>query len=209
MLSRDIYPVARRTANALGISTVLAGIAPNRKEATVRGVHAMGVRVAMVGDSDVLGALRVADVGILMTSSNRIDPSAADVADVVMQREDVSALPELVNLVRHIRNTTDWNVWLSWTYNAVGAALAVAGVLNPLLATVFMLLSSTLIETRSARILHRNYARGTLRQTHSWQGWVERRREIRELRKQESQRAEAISLARAEAADEEYEQSQR
>lgn len=209
MLSRDIYPVARRTANALGISTVLAGIAPNRKEATVRGVHAMGVRVAMVGDSDVLGALRVADVGILMTSSNRIDPSAADVADVVMQREDVSALPELVNLVRHIRNTTDWNVWLSWTYNAVGAALAVAGVLNPLLATVFMLLSSTLIETRSARILHRNYARGTLRQTHSWQGWVERRREIRELRKQEKQRAEAISLARAEAADEEYEQSQR
>lgn len=208
MLSRDIYPVARRTANSIGISTVLAGIPPNRKEATVRGVHAMGVRVAMVGDRDVLGALRVADVGILMASSNRIDPTAAEVADVVMQREDVSALPELVNLLRHVRNTTDWNVWLSWTYNAIGATLAVAGVLNPLLATVFMLLSSTLIESRSARILHRNYARGTLRQTHSWQGWVARRREIRELRKQEKQRAEAISLARAEAADEELEQSQ-
>lgn len=208
MLSRDIYPVARRTANSIGISTVLAGIAPNRKEATVRGVHAAGVRVAMVGDSDVLGALRVADVGILMASSNRIDPTASEVADVVMQREDVSALPELVNLVRHVRNTTDWNVWLSWTYNVVGAMLAVAGVLNPLLATLFMLLSSTLIESRSARILHRNYARGTLRQTHSWQGWVARRREIRELRKQEKQRAEAISLARAEALDEEIDQAQ-
>lgn len=208
MLSRDIYPVARRTANSIGISTVLAGIAPNRKEATVRGVHAAGVRVAMVGDSDVLGALRVADVGILMASSNRIDPTASEVADVVMQREDVAALPELVNLVRHVRNTTDWNVWLSWTYNVVGAILAVAGVLNPLLATLFMLLSSTLIESRSARILHRNYARGTLRQTHSWQGWVARRREIRELRKQEKQRAEAISLARAEALDEEIDQAQ-
>lgn len=208
MLSRDIYPVARRTANSIGISTVLAGIAPNRKEATVRGVHAAGVRVAMVGDSDVLGALRVADVGILMASSNRIDPTASEVADVVMQREDVAALPELVNLVRHVRNTTDWNVWLSWTYNVVGAMLAVAGVLNPLLATLFMLLSSTLIESRSARILHRNYARGTLRQTHSWQGWVARRREIRELRKQEKQRAEAISLARAEALDEEIDQAQ-
>lgn len=208
MLSRDIYPVARRTANSIGISTVLAGIAPNRKEATVRGVHAAGVRVAMVGDSDVLGALRVADVGILMASSNRIDPTASEVADVVMQREDVAALPDLVNLVRHVRNTTDWNVWLSWTYNVVGAMLAVAGVLNPLLATLFMLLSSTLIESRSARILHRNYARGTLRQTHSWQGWVARRREIRELRKQEKQRAEAISLARAEALDEEIDQAQ-
>lgn len=160
MIARDTYPVARRMADLLGISTVLAGIAPARKAATVRSVHAQGAEVAMVGDQDVLDCLRVADVGILMGSADRIDNAESD---VVLIREDISAIPEAVNLVRHVRAIVDWNLWLAWGYNVVALVLSVAGVLNPLLATVPMLLSSLLIEWRSARITHRDYTgHGTL-----------------------------------------------
>ena len=198
MLSRDPYPVARRLADSVGISTVLAGIAPNRKEATVRALHAEGVHVAMVGDQDVLGALRVADVGILMGSADRIDSVATDVhssAEVVLLREDVEALPELINLMRHIRNTVDWNIWMSWAYNIITLSLAAFGLLNPLLATVCMLASSALIEMRSARILKRSYARMLLRNTHAWQSWVARIKDLREVRRRAKLRAEAIELA--------------
>ena len=198
MLSRDPYPVARRIADSMRISTVLAGIAPNRKEATVRGVHAQGARVAMVGDNDIRGALRVADVGILMGAADQID-KADGVADVVMLRDDVMAIPETVNFARHVRRTVDWNVWLSWGYNAVAVLLALLGLLNPMLATVLMLLSSTLIEFRSARILHRNYAASSLSQTHRWEGWLARFQLARENRRREELRAIAIDMAREES----------
>ncbi|RAV32927.1 metal-transporting ATPase [Corynebacterium heidelbergense] len=191
MMSRDPYPVARRIADSLGISTVLAGIAPNRKEATVRGVHAQGSRVAMVGDADILPALRVADVGILMGDLGRsgqrglASPDGVDRvdADVVMIRRDVSSIPEVVNLVRHVRNTVDWNIWLSWAYNAIALLAAVSGVLNPLLATAAMLASSALIERRSARIISPHYVDRRMRHTHTWEGWWQRLRQDREKRR--------------------------
>lgn len=159
MLSRDTYPVARRMADAVGISTVLAGIVPSRKAATVRGVHAHGANVAMVGDRDVLDCLDVADTGILMGQADRLDNliDTAD-SDIVIIREDITAVPESLNLVRHVRATVDWNLWLAWGYNMLALVLAVGGVLNPLLGTALMLGSSLLIEWRSARISHRNYS---------------------------------------------------
>ena len=69
--SRDTYPVARRFADNLGISKVLAGIALGKKEIAVRSVHARGANVALVGETSVLDCMRVADVGILMGNQNR------------------------------------------------------------------------------------------------------------------------------------------
>jgi len=89
-----------------------------------------------------------------MGSADRIDNAESD---VVLIREDISAIPEAVNLVRHVRAIVDWNLWLAWGYNIIALVLSVAGVLNPLVATVPMLLSSLLIEWRSALITHRDY----------------------------------------------------
>lgn len=172
MIARDTYPVARRMADMIGISTVLAGIAPGRKAATVRSVHAQGATVAMIGDRDVLDCLRVADVGVLMGSADSVDNAESD---VVLIREDISAIPEVVNLVRHVRATVDWNLWLAWGYNVLALLLSVAGPMHPLVATVPMLLSSLLIEWRSARITHRDYtSRSTITAT-----WRPRREKLR------------------------------
>ncbi|HIW90919.1 MAG TPA: HAD family hydrolase [Candidatus Corynebacterium avicola] len=167
MMSRDTYRVARRMADSVGISTVLAGISPNRKAATVRRVHSNGATVAMVGDRDVLDCLAVADVGILMGAADHLDPPAVGRtahaaagtgdADIVLVREDVSAIPEALNLARHVRSTVNGNLLFAWGYNIAAVVLAVAGVLNPLVGTALMLGSSLLVEWRSARIGHRDY----------------------------------------------------
>lgn len=165
MMSRDTYRVARRMADSVGISTVLAGIAPNRKAATVRRVHSHGATVAMVGDRDVADCLAVADIGILMGAADHLDPpsvgrtsgAGAGDTDIVLVREDISAIPEALNLARHVRSTVNGNLLFAWGYNIAALVLAVTGVLNPLLGTALMLGSSLLVEWRSARIGHRDY----------------------------------------------------
>ena len=201
MLSRDMYRVARRIANSLGISTVLAGIAPNRKEATVRSLHARGNHVAMVGDRDSTLALRAADVGILMAGHSNLDSVSVSTADVVVMRNDVKALPEVINLTRHVRNTVDWNIWLTWGYNVLAIALGMFGVLNPLLAPVAMLASSALIEWRCARVVRRNFDDSLLSHTHSWQGQLQRMRALRQLKKRQELRAQARTHAREDTHD--------
>ncbi|QGU06356.1 putative copper-exporting P-type ATPase V [Corynebacterium occultum] len=152
MLSRDTYPVARRFADRIGISAVLAGIAPSRKPRTVRAVHTRGAKVAMVGDNSVTECLRVADVGVLVASDGTLEQLRQDddsAVEVVVLREDVSAVPQLLRLARRIIRVIDRNITFSWAYNATVMVAAIAGVLHPMAATVLMLGASVLIETRS------------------------------------------------------------
>jgi len=155
MLSRDTYPVARRYADRIGISQVLAGIAPARKPHTVRAVHTQGATVAMVGDVSVMSSLRVADVGILMGDTDTSDAvdhithAGHPDVDVIILRQDVSAIPQLIAQSRRVCRIIDTNIIFAWTYNGIALLASVAGVLHPMAATVLMLGSSLFIEARS------------------------------------------------------------
>ncbi|QGU03671.1 heavy metal translocating P-type ATPase [Corynebacterium comes] len=152
MLTRDTYPVARRYADRIGISQVLAGISPSKKPHTVRAVHTQGATVGMVGDSSVLPTLRVADIGILMGDDDETDHitlSGHDGVDIIVLRRDVSAIPQLIAQSRRVCRIIDRNIIFAWGYNAVALLASVAGVLHPMAATVLMLGSSLLIEARS------------------------------------------------------------
>lgn len=152
MLTRDTYPVARRYADRIGVSQVLAGIAPERKPHTVRSLHTQGATVGMVGDSSVLPTLRVADVGVLMGDDDETDHitlSGHDGVDIIVLRRDVSAIPQLIAQARRVTRIIDQNIIFAWAYNGVVLLASVAGVLHPMAATVLMLGSSLLIEARS------------------------------------------------------------
>lgn len=148
MLTRDAYPVARRFANFMGISKVLAGIAPGKKTIAVRGVHTRGNVVGMVGDSSVRESLNVADVGLLVQPGEEFDVPEAD---VVLLRQDVMAIPKAFTLARRVGQLVDRNLLLTWVYNIVAMALAAAGLLPPMAATVLMLCSSAVTEISSLR----------------------------------------------------------
>lgn len=167
MLSRDTYPVARRFADFLGVSQVLAGISAPQKPAAVRVLHTQGATVAMVGDSTVLPVLRVADVGILYAGEDLGDAESTRFerdCDVLLIREDVMAVPQIIEHARRVDGIARSNVLFTQLYNTVAIVLAAAGVLPPVGATLLMLGSSLLLEatSRSARRFPGQAYRGRL-----------------------------------------------
>ncbi|WKD59901.1 heavy metal translocating P-type ATPase [Corynebacterium caspium] len=152
MLSRDMYPVARRCADRLGISRLLAGISAGRKAATVRGIHTRGATTALVGDSSLNDVLGVADVGILITDTVpviRRDKEEHYGIDVVVLRSDVSVIPELFALSRRVVKVISRNYWFMASYSVVSIVMALAGWLHPMMATLLMLATSLIVELDS------------------------------------------------------------
>ena len=97
MLTRDTYPVARRYADYLGISNVLAGIMHDRKPGAIRNLRAVGARVAAVGDNTVTDALRAANVSMMYATADDIETGQQRRRrlSAVLLRNDVMAVPQL------------------------------------------------------------------------------------------------------------------
>ncbi|WP_301925435.1 heavy metal translocating P-type ATPase [Corynebacterium glaucum] len=154
MLSRDTYAVARRFADVLGITSVLAGITAQNKPAAVRQVHTRGANVAMVGSASVMDVVKVADVGIIYSDDEFFEAGHARPGaevDAVIMRDDVSAVPQLLEHGRRVSRIIDSNMVLAGVYNGVAVVLAALAILPPMGATLLMLGSSLVIEYRSRR----------------------------------------------------------
>lgn len=152
MLTRDTYPVARRFADMLGITSVLAGITAQDKPGAVRQLHTRGANVLMVGNASVMDTIAVADVGVLYAEDEFFDMGfkrTEMAADALLMRDDVSAVPQLLEHGRRVSRIIDTNMLLAGVYNAVAVTLAASGVLPPMGATLLMLGSSLIIEYRS------------------------------------------------------------
>ncbi|WP_288792219.1 cation-translocating P-type ATPase [uncultured Corynebacterium sp.] len=157
MLTRDTYPVARRFADFLGMSNVLAGITAPDKPGAVRAIHTKGATVAMIGDATALPTIKVADVGLLYATDDIIDAQSSTIAracNAVLIRDDVSAVPQLIAHARRVCHIIDYNMIFAWAYNSTAIVLAAIGVLPPVGATLLMLGSSLVIEAHSSRANH-------------------------------------------------------
>lgn len=154
MLTRDAYAVGRRFADMLGITSVLAGITAQNKPGAVRQLASRGATVAMVGSTSVLDVIEVGDVGILYAEDEFFDGGfkrAEMDVDAVVLRDDVMAVPQLIEHGRRVSRIIDTNMAFALVYNGAAVALAMFGVLPPMGATVFMLGASLIIEQRSVR----------------------------------------------------------
>ncbi|GAA4864902.1 hypothetical protein GCM10023203_11090 [Actinomycetospora straminea] len=67
-------------------------------------------------------------------------------------RDDLTAVPEALALARATHRTIRVNLGWAFGYNVAAIPLAVAGLLNPLLAGLAMALSSLLVVTSSLRL---------------------------------------------------------
>ena len=148
VLTGDAPAAARRFADHPGIDEVFAEVPPEAKAETVRRLGADGP-VAMVGDgSNDAPALAAADLGVSIASGTDL---AADAADAVLLEDRLSAVPELFAVTRGTNRRLRQNLGWAFCYNAAAIPLALAGVLNPLLAALAMASSSLLVVTNSAR----------------------------------------------------------
>ena len=150
LLTGDHERAARTVADAVGIDDVVAGVLPEGKLAFLASRRAEGAVVAMVGDGVNDGpALAAADLGLAVGTGTDV---ALEAADVILVRDDLTAVPEALALARATHRTIRVNLGWAFGYNVAAVPLAVAGLLNPLLAGLAMALSSLLVVTSSLRL---------------------------------------------------------
>jgi Cd2+/Zn2+-exporting ATPase len=102
ILTGDHERVARAVADDVGVDEVRAGLLPGEKVLELRRLMNAGHRLAMVGDGvNDAPALATAHVGIAMGGAGT--DVALEVADVVLIRDDLRALPFAVWLSRLAR----------------------------------------------------------------------------------------------------------
>ncbi len=141
MLSGDAPDVVRAVGASLGFAPadIIGAASPEDKLACVVRLKAAG-RVVMVGDGvNDAAAIAAAHVGIGVHGGAE---ACLSTADIYLTRPGLSALVELTEGARHTMRVIRRNIGFSICYNIIGAGLAVAGLLNPLIAAILMPTSS-------------------------------------------------------------------
>jgi P-type Cu+ transporter len=150
LLTGDSDATARAVGAQAGVDEVIAGAMPAGKVEVIRGLQARGRRVAMVGDGVNDGpALVASDLGLAVGSATDV---AICAADMILLRDDLSIVPEAIQLARGTFTTIRRNLAWAFGYNIAAIPLAAAGFLNPLIAGAAMAFSSAFVVFSSARL---------------------------------------------------------
>jgi Cu2+-exporting ATPase len=150
MLSGDDPRVVDRVAREIGVDGH-GGITPEGKLAAVREAQAHGP-VVMVGDGvNDAAALAAASCGIAVHGGAE---AAISVADVVVTARDgergLAPVAEVIEGARATLGVVHRNLAISLCYNLVGAALAVTGLIHPLIGALMMPISSLSVVSSAA-----------------------------------------------------------
>jgi len=159
MVTGDSRATARAIARELGIEEVEAEVRPEDKAALVKRYQAEGHVVAMAGDGiNDAPALAAADVGIAMGTGTDV---AMESADVTLVKGDLRGIVRALRLGRATMRNIRQNLFAAFVYNALGVPIAagalypVVGILlNPMIASAAMSLSSVSVIANALRLRH-------------------------------------------------------
>lgn len=156
LLTGDNENAAKAIASQLGIQDVHAQCLPEDKLRHIRDYQNRQERICMIGDGiNDAPSLKRSDVGIAMGGIG--SDIAIDAADIVLVDDEVKELPHLVALSKRMMFTIKCNLTFSMTLNFIAVALAMFGILNPVVGALVHNAGSVIVIVNSAFLLKWNY----------------------------------------------------
>ena len=162
MLTGDNKGVAEKVARRLRIETFVADVQPKQKTEVVKRLkgsesrNGRGNIIAMCGDGiNDSPALAESDIGISVNTGTDI---AMDSADVILKNDDLKGIIKLISISKNTVRIIKQNLFWAFFYNllmipaAMGLFETFGIVMNPMLASLAMVLSSTMIILNTLRL---------------------------------------------------------
>ena len=147
MITGDNERTALAVATQVGVDIVLAEVLPGEKAAQIRQLQDGGTRVMMIGDGiNDAPALTQADIGVAIGASTDI---AIESADIVIMNDRLGSVMDAYQIGASSYRKTKQNLALAISFNGIGVAAAVTGLVSPVWAMIAMISSVTAVLANS------------------------------------------------------------
>lgn len=156
LLTGDNENVAHTIGSTLEIREIYANCLPEDKLKYIETCQKNNFAVCMIGDGvNDAPALKKANVGIAMGGVG--SDIAVDAADIVLIDDEIKELPHLLALSKRMMGTIKWNLTFSMALNFLAIALAITGLLGPVIGALVHNAGSVLVIINSAFLLRWKY----------------------------------------------------
>ena len=156
MLTGDNQETAEKIAKDIGITKVMANVLPSEKANMIKKLKQENQCVMMCGDGiNDSPALASSDIGVSVNSGTDI---AMDSSDVVLTRNDLYSIINLINISKKTIRNIKQNLFWAFFYNslmipiAMGLLSPIGLSINPMIASFAMVISSFTVILNALRL---------------------------------------------------------
>ena len=156
MLTGDNKETAEIIAKEIGIKEVISNVLPDKKLDVIKDLKSKGRIVMMCGDGiNDSPALTISDIGVSVNSGTDI---AIDSSDVILIKNDLSKILDLINISKKTIKNIKQNLFWAFFYNslmipiAMGLLKPIGISINPMIASLAMVISSLTVILNALRL---------------------------------------------------------